>query len=343
MLEMSPRGVERLVFKVLAPLRSSFDDAQVTEILINGSSGVFLEKAGLLIEAPEVRFSQTQLNVVLQLLAQVEGRVLHEDQDFELDVALEGPPPLRVHANFGPTSFQGVSLSFRKLSKRAASLEMFPELTGDPAAYLFGALEERRNIVIAGGTGTGKTTLLNATARAIPANERIVVIEDTQEIGLPQPNVLSLVTRRPDKYGRGEVTIRELFRSALRMRPDRLIIGEVRGGEAFDLIQALGSGHSGSLTTVHAESPLLALSRIHGLALQSGVPVPPESLRRQISEVVSAVVQVSRTVRGARRVTRIEIVEPSDGTTWGLRPLFALRQSNEHVVSMRRLGEGESS
>lgn len=316
---------ERLIFQALQPVRPWLDQEAVTEVLINGRDEVFYESGGRLQRA-DARFADSRdLDVLSNLLAQNSGRILGK-LDFELDTSVAGPPALRIHANFGSTSTRGPIFTLRKLARGSVTLkdlvEVHRSLSPEACKFLLKAINTRRNIFICGGTGAGKTTVLKCLGEMIPPDERIVLIEDTAELAFDQPNVVSLLARKPDAYGEGEVTIRDLFRSSLRLRPDRIIIGEVRGPEAFDLVQALGSGHAGSLCTVHADSPLLAMARLHALAMMSNVPVPSALLQRQIAEVIHFVVQVQRLPSGQRVVS--EIAKPSlgDDGSWSATPIF---------------------
>jgi pilus assembly protein CpaF len=231
-----------------------------------------------------------------------------------------------VHANFGASAPKGACVTLRRIAQATTTLadlvNQRESLSAEAAEFLLLAVGSHKNILVSGGTGSGKTTLLRCLCEGIPLHERIVLIEDTAELTFRQPDVVSLLTRPADGYGEGAITIRDLFKSALRLRPDRVIIGEIRGAEAFDLLQALGSGHSGALCTVHADSPFLALSRIHALASMSGLPVPSSVLHRQIQEVLHYVVQVDRAGSGARRVAGIARVEESHEGNWALTQVF---------------------
>ena len=316
---------ERLILQCLAPLRTLLESESVTEVLVNRHDSIFFEEAGKLLPAQASFPSPRELDVLLNLLAQNAGLVIHPT-DFELDTAIVGPPPLRIHANFGASSAKGVCLTLRRIAQRKMTLDELvhrhQSLTLAACEFLRLAVCRRRNVLISGGTGSGKTTLLRCIGDHIPPEERVVLIEDTAELDFRQPDVVSLLTRSRDAFGEGEVTMRDLFRSSLRLRPDRIIIGEVRGPEAFDLVQALSSGHAGSLCTIHADSPQLALTRLEGLAMASGVPTPAAVLRSQISQVIHYVLQISRQPDGSRKVIRIDRLEESRGDQWLLQPVF---------------------
>lgn len=326
--------VERLIWRALEPVACLLARESVTEVLVNGPTSVFYEEGGRLLPAdPSSRFADDHaLRTLLNLLAQHSGRVVH-DTDFELDTSVAGPPALRAHVNFGASSRNRVCLSLRRISQLDLSLEDLVErygsLSREAAEFLQLAIRFRRNILISGGTGSGKTTVLKCLCDAIGADERIVVIEDTPELRLKQSDVVSLLTRQADAHEEGEVTMRDLFRSALRLRPDRILIGEVRGEEALDLIQTLSSGHAGSLCTLHADNPFLALTRLESLAIASGVPIPPPVLRGQISRVIHYVLQVDRMPDASRKVTRLDRLDVSRDDSWALQPVFVRAASSD--------------
>ncbi|MBX3445046.1 MAG: CpaF family protein [Planctomyces sp.] len=290
----------------LLPIRPLLDDHDVTEILINGPDQVYVERNGRL-ELTDIRFSgEDSLRSAVHNIAQYVGREVDEDRPI-LDARL--PDGSRVHAILPPGARHGLCLSIRKFRRDTLSLHDFLRLesiTEEAAEFLDLCVKLRKNILIAGGTGTGKTTFLNALSTAIPAEERIVVIEDSSELRLGQPHTVSLESQTPDAAGRGAVTIRQLFVASLRMRPDRIIVGEVRGGEALDMVQSMLSGHAGSLTTVHASSPRDALVRLETLSLMSDVDLPVYVARAQAASAIHLVVQLMRSPQdGRRRVTHI--------------------------------------
>lgn len=317
--------IEGLIVRSLYPLRELLFDDEVTEIVINGHRNVFFEKAGILRVADAYFDSAHDLDLVIKLLAQHAGRALGP-HDFEVDTAIEGPPAIRFHANFASSTPRGACLTLRRIARDSTSLSDLIHTKGslslEAAEFLLLAVKQHKNILISGGTGSGKTTLLRCLCEGIPDHERIVLIEDTAELSFRQPDVAALLTRPPDVYGEGAITIRDLFRSSLRLRPDRVIIGEIRGAEAFDLLQSLGSGHSGALCTIHADSPALALSRIHALASMSGLPIPSAVLHRQIEDVIHYIVQVSRLMNGARAVTSVARVAQGTGENWNVMSVF---------------------
>lgn len=339
----APSASERLLWRALAPVRSLLESSEISEVVINGPASVFFESGGKLQRAVGVDFEDIgALQVVCNLLAHHSGRVLGK-WDFEVDASVIGPPALRIHANLGSVSSQGPVIALRKLTRGNITLTdletRFGAITSEAREFLGTAINGRRNILVCGGTGTGKTTILQCLSELIPPDDRILIIEDTAELSFRHADVVSLLARRPDPYGEGEVSIRDLFRSSLRMRPDRIIIGEVRGAEAFDLVQALASGHAGSLCTIHAENTGLALSRLHALCLMSDVPQMPQSIRQQISEVIHAVVEVQRLPSGQRVVTAISEVAPSREDGWQVLPVFSRqKRPGGQVGELERAG-----
>ncbi len=290
----------------LAPILSLLDDPSVSEILVNGPRQVYCERAGRL-EPTECRFDDPALlEAAARNIGDFVGRTLDEGAH-SMDARL--PDGSRVHVIIPPCSAkQGVCLSIRKFQKSSFDLVKLVakgSLTEEAAEFLRIAVLLHRNTVIAGGTGTGKTSLLNAMSAAIPDRERIVVIEDTSELQLSQPHTVYLEAQPADGRGRGGVSIRDLFVDSLRMRPDRVVVGEVRRGEALDLIQSMLSGHAGSLSTVHANTPLDALIRLETLSQMSDLALPAHIARMQVAAAIHLVVQLRRFPDGSRRVTSI--------------------------------------
>ena len=291
----------------LGPVWDYIVDDAVTEILINGQSHVYIEKKGKLIRT-EVFFSYDQLHAAVINIAQYMGRRISEDEPI-LDARL--PDGSRVGIIMPPCSRTGISLSIRKFAKEKLTLEKLlalHSLSEEMLIFLKGCVALRKNIIISGGTSSGKTSLLNVISGLIPDDERILTIEDSAELQLRQDHVVSLETRPADKKGRGEITIRDLVKASLRMRPDRIVVGEIRGGEALDLLQAMNTGHSGSMATLHASSPAQALSRLETLALFSGLELPLRALREQVSSAIDVIVQAARLPDHTRKVTNISVV-----------------------------------
>jgi len=308
----------------LAPILIEFDDPSVTELLINGPNDIYVERKGMLTRLSTNFESADALMSALRVIAQYVGRPFDKEHPI-----LEGrlPDGSRVEALIPPVAPDGPSVAIRRFSKDKLTLEKllaFEALTADAAETLRAFIECKQNIVVAGGTGSGKTSMLNALSALIPAGERIVVMEDARELQLQSEHVVQFEARPADARGRGAVSIRDLFKASLRMRPDRIVLGEIRSGEALDLIQAMTSGHGGCLTTVHATYPIDTLNRLETMALMGGVELPLVALRAQLASAVDIIVQTARLRDGRRKVTHItEVtgVEPTAG--YRIKDLFA--------------------
>ena len=290
----------------LAPIGEFLRDESVTEIMVNGYDHVYIERAGK-IEATGARFeSDDALISAIHNIAQWVGREIDPHRPI-LDARL--PNGSRVNAIIPPSARTGTYLTIRKFSRDAltmADMQRLGSISAQATEFLDLCVRLRKNILISGGTGTGKTSLLNAVSESIPEDERIVVIEDTSELRLEQQHCLYLEAQQGDRQGRGRVSVRQLFINSLRMRPDRIIVGEVRAGEALDLIQSMISGHSGSLSTVHANTALDALVRMETLSLMSDIDIPIYVARAQVASAIDLVVQITRfSEDGSRKVTRI--------------------------------------
>ena len=289
----------------LGPLEPLLQDGSITDILVNGHDIVFVERKGLL-EKVETRFKdERHLLRIIQKIVSGVGRRIDESSPF-VDARL--PDGSRVNAIVPPLAVDGSLLSIRKFAKTPISMAKLAELGSVPAPiaeFLRGVVASRRNVLISGGTGSGKTTLLNAMSSYIDEGERIVTIEDSAELQLQQVHVARLETRPANIEGRGEITQRDLVKNALRMRPDRIIVGEVRAGEAFDMLQAMNTGHDGSMTTVHANTARDALSRIEQMIGMSGIEISPRSARAQIASALHIVVQIGRLADGRRRLLSV--------------------------------------
>jgi pilus assembly protein CpaF len=311
----------------LEPIAELLDDDSVTEIMINGPENIYIERHGRL-ELTGHRFaSEDALLSAVHNIAQWVGREITEERPV-LDARL--PNGSRVHAIIPPSARTGTYVTIRKFSREALTLDdlvRFGSLSETAREFLEICVRLRKNILIAGGTGTGKTVLLGALSRAIPEEERIVVIEDTSELRLIQTHCLYLEARQADASGRGALNVRQLFVNSLRMRPDRIIVGEVRSGEALDLIQSMISGHAGSLSTVHADSARDALIRLETLSLMSDVEIPVYVARAQVAAAIHLLVQISRfTEDGSRKITRITEARGLDeGNQYQVRDLFVSR------------------
>jgi pilus assembly protein CpaF len=313
--------IEGIISKVvdeacgLGPIERYIADPDVTEIMACGSQGIYVERGGRIARAEERFENDEHIMAVIDRILLPAGRRVDERYPFA-DARL--PDGSRVHAIIPPIAIDGPQLTIRRFSSAISSLHEAIEngtLPREAALFLSACVTSRISMVISGGTGSGKTTLLNILAREMGEGERIVTIEDAAELNLPLPHVVRLEARPPTAEGEGEITIRELVRNALRMRPDRIVVGECRGGEALDMLQAMNTGHEGSLTTIHANSPRDALSRLETMVLMAGVELPLRAVREQIWRGVDLVVQISRMGDGSRRVTGIAEVAGMEGDT----------------------------
>jgi pilus assembly protein CpaF len=327
-LELSPGLREQLLQDVLddllgfGPIQPLLEDPLISEVMVNGPDRVFVERNGRL-EKSSVRFSDDAeiLRVIDRIILPLGRRIDAENPT--VDARL--PDGSRVNAVVAPVALDGPSITIRKFSKerlRVQDLIRLGSLTEHMAQFIEACVVAKLNIVVAGGTGSGKTTLLNVLSEYIPEGERLVTIEDAAELQLNQSNLVRLEARPPNVEGRGEVSIRHLVKNALRMRPDRIIVGEVRGGEALDMLQAMNTGHDGSLTTVHANSPRDALSRLETLCLLAGVELPLRVVREQISSAVNLIVEQTRMRDGTRKVTGIAEVGGMEGDTVIMTDIF---------------------
>ena len=297
----------------LGPLEPLLADPAISEILVNGFDRVFVERKGRL-ELVGTRFNDNEhlMKVIDKIVSRV-GRRIDESSPMADARLADGS---RVNAVVAPVALDGPALSIRRFSVvplRMADLIEKRALTADMAELLAGFVKAKVNIIISGGTGSGKTTLLNILSSYIPEGERIITIEDTAELQLQQSHVVRLETRTPNLEGHGEVTMRSLVKNSLRMRPDRIVLGEVRGSEVIDMLQAMNTGHDGSLTTVHANSPRDALSRLENLVGLGGVSMPVRALRQQISSGIQVIVQASRLNDGSRKITSIHEITGMEG------------------------------
>jgi pilus assembly protein CpaF len=292
-----------IILPFLRPIARFIEDPDVSEIMVNGGGRVFLERQGRLEEAESVQLAEKNLQVAVRNIARTLGDDVSEEQPI-LDARL--PDGSRVAAVIPPCSLGGTTLTIRKFQSRfftADELVRIGTLSQDILGEVRAAIETRHNILISGGTSTGKTTLLNALAALLPANERIVIIEDTAELHVDKPNIVRFESRRAQRE-LPAVTIRDLLRATLRHRPDRIIVGEVRGGEAFDLLQALNTGHSGTLSTIHANSAVQALARLSSCVVQSAVELPYQAVRYQIADAIDLVLHLGRA-QGSRAVREL--------------------------------------
>ena len=307
------------------PLERLLPDDSITEIMVNGPNEIWIERQGRLYETT-VRFTDDShlRRIINRMVAQI-GRRIDESSPM-VDARL--PDGSRVNAIIPPLSLSGPLLTIRKFSKKRLTLDDMVNvgsLSTESVEFLTRCIEAQLNILISGGTGSGKTTLLNALSGRIPGNERIVTIEDAAELQLHQRHVLRLESRSKNIEGEGEVAIRDLVRNSLRMRPDRIIVGEVRGGEALDMLQAMNTGHDGSLCTVHANSPRDALHRIETMVLMAGYDLPIKAIRQQVSSALDMVVHLERMEDGSRRVTAVTEVQRMESDVITLQDIFEFK------------------
>jgi pilus assembly protein CpaF len=326
----------------LGPLEPLLLDDSINDIMVNGPDHTFVERAGKLVQVP-VRFRDwTHLTNICQRIAASVGRRVDEASPM-CDARLKDGS--RVNIILPPLSIDGPSLSIRKFSKKPIDFEKlisYGSLTPPIARILEIAARCRLNIIVSGGTGSGKTTMMNAMSRFIDAAERIVTVEDAAELQLQQPHIVRLETRPASLEGKGEVNARDLVRNALRMRPDRIIIGEVRGAEAFDMLQAMNTGHDGSMSTIHANNTRDALARIENMVQMSSMGLSPRAIRTQVVAAVNLIVQVERQRDGGRRVTQVTEIAGIEGETQLLNDIFKFEVTGENATG-RLVGRYEVS
>lgn len=336
---MIPREVfEQTILSFFEPVRPFLDDPTVSEIMINGPDEIFVERKGQLYRT-DAKFSNLHaLMSAVRNLAQFVGKHVDEDNPI-LEARL--PDGSRVEAILPPAAPDGPSVAIRRFFRETLTVEKlidFGSVTGDAAGCLHALVAAKMNVIVAGGTGSGKTSLLNVLSSFIAEDERIVVIEDNRELQLQKPHVVQLEARPPDARGRGEVAIRSLFKATLRMRPDRIVVGEIRSGEALDLVQAMTSGHGGCMATVHATYPIDTMNRLETMAMMSDVEMPLYALRAQVGSAIDLIVQTSRLQDGSRCITHITQVLGYDGERgYQLEDLFSRqylgREPDGRVVS----------
>ena len=325
---LTPGERRRLVIEVshdvlgYGPVQQYLEDNAVTEVMVNGTDSIYVERDGKL-HMTDARFlSEDHLRRVIERIVGQVGRRIDESSPM-VDARL--PDGSRVNAIIPPLSVRGPALTIRKFSRDPLSvtdLVGFGTVTESLAEFLSQCVRGRLNILVSGGTGTGKTTLLNVLSSFIPEDERTVTIEDAVELQMHQDHVVTLESRPPNIEGRGQVTIRDLVRNALRMRPDRIIVGEVRGAEALDMLQAMNTGHEGSLSTLHANTPRDALARLETMVLMAGLDLPVRAIREQVSSALDVVIHLSRLKDGSRRVTQVAEVQGMEGDIITLQDIF---------------------
>jgi pilus assembly protein CpaF len=324
----------------LGPIEPLLDDATISDILVNTYRQIYIERHGMLEKTP-IRFQNDEhLMRIIEKIASSVGRRIDESSPM-VDARLADGS--RVNAIIPPLAVDGPALSIRKFSVdpyTMTDLQGFKSLAPGMAEFLGAAVKSRLNIIISGGTGSGKTTLLNVLSSYIPDVERIVTIEDSAELQLQQPHVVRLETRPPNIEGKGEIVQRDLVKNALRMRPDRIVVGEVRGAEALDMLQAMNTGHDGSLTTIHANSPRDALTRLEHMVGMSGVPIPALVVRQQIAAALDMIIDIERLPDGRRVITSIQEITGMEENVVSVQEIFQFQRetvdSRGHVIGAFR-------
>jgi len=325
---LSDSDRDRLLMEILhetlglGPLEPLLHDMDISDILVNGPGQVYIEKFGKLEKTNTVFRNDAHLMQIIDRIISKVGRRIDEASPY-VDARL--PDGSRVNAIIPPIALDGPSISIRRFGKeylKMSDLLSMGALSPQAAEVLSGAVKARINMLISGGTGSGKTTLLNILSESIPSRERIVTIEDSAELHLKQDHVVRLETRPPNIEGKGEVTQRNLVKNALRMRPDRIIVGEVRGEEALDMLQAMNTGHDGSISTVHSNSPRDALARLETMVLMAGMDLPQRAIREQVASAISIVIQLARLSDGARKVIGISEIVGMEGNIIAMQEIF---------------------
>ncbi|RUO57338.1 CpaF family protein [Pseudidiomarina insulisalsae] len=336
-----PQEVQQLIREVIesclgfGPISPLLEDDSISEIMVNHYASVYVERGGQIVPTDISFDSEEELLQVIERIVLPLGRRIDSAQPM-VDARL--PDGSRVNAVIAPLALKGACLTIRKFARKALTFAQLTDAGGiSPAAteYLQHAVQRRKNMVIIGGTGTGKTTFLNLLAGEIPASQRVITIEDAAELKLPHANLVSLEARPANAEGRGQITIRELLINALRMRPDRIIVGECRGAEALDMLQAMNTGHEGSFTTLHANSPREALQRLEVMVMLAGYDLPLTAVRQQIASAVDIIVQVSRLSSGVRVVRAISEVVGLETLTYQISPVFDWQQGKLEETGIR--------
>ncbi|MBN1302881.1 MAG: CpaF family protein [Anaerolineales bacterium] len=311
----------------LGPLQPLLEDETITEVMVNGAKNIYIERKGKLHRVPVTFENNDHVMRIIDRIVAPLGRRIDESSPY-VDARL--PDGSRVNAIIPPISLVGPTLTIRKFSKNPITVEQliqFGSISPEALQFLKACVESKLNMVIAGGTGSGKTTLLNILSGFIPGDERILTIENAAELQLRQEHVVTLESRPPNIEGRGEITIRQLVVNSLRMRPDRIVVGEIRDEAALDMLQAMNTGHDGSLTTLHSNSPRDTLSRLETMTLMAGMELPAKAIREQISSAIDVVVQQSRMRDGTRKVTYITEVSGMEGDVITMTDLFVFEQT----------------
>ena len=323
------RLFEQIAAEILGfgPLQPLLEDDTITEIMVNGPKNVYIERKGRLHRVPVTFESNDHVMRVIDRIVAPLGRRIDESSPY-VDARL--PDGSRVNAVIPPISLVGPTLTIRKFSKNPITVEQliqFGSVTNEVVQFLKACVEARLNVLISGGTGSGKTTLLNVMSSFIPDDERIITIENAAELQLRQEHVVTLESRPPNIEGRGEITIRDLVINSLRMRPERIIVGECRGGETLDMLQAMNTGHDGSMTTAHANTPRDALSRVETMCLMAGMDLPVRAIREQVASAVDLIAQQERMRDGTRKVTFVSEVSGMEGDIITMTDIFTFEQT----------------
>lgn len=325
------------------PIQSLIDDPTITEVMVNNADSIYIERGGRIYETKQRFLDEQHLLRIIDKIVSGVGRRIDEASPM-VDARL--PDGSRVNAIIAPLAVNGPMLTIRKFSREPYTSEDligFGTMSEHLAEFLEACVRGRLNILISGGTGTGKTTLLNVVSQYVPGDERIITVEDAAELQLHQEHVLRLESRPPNIEGSGQVTIRDLVRNTLRMRPDRIIVGEVRGGEALDMLQAMNTGHDGSLSTVHANAPRDALARIETMVLMAGFDLPVRAIREQAASAFDLLVHLARLRDGSRRVVKVAEVEGMEGETIVLQDIFYFDYSMGVDANGKHLGHLKST
>ncbi len=325
----------------LKPIKDLLDDEQVTEIMINGPKDIFIEKKGLVYKTPNQFADEDALMSAIRSIAQSVGRIIDQDNP-RLDARL--PNGSRIHAVLPPMAKNGTTVAIRKFSKEKLTLKdliNFGSLSQIGARFLDVCVFLGKNLIVSGGTGSGKTSMLNVLGGRIPKTQRLLIIEDAAELQINAEHVVNFETRKEDpSKGIKEIGIRELVKSAMRLRPDRIIVGEVRGDEALDLIQVMNTGHDGSMGTVHANSPVDACIRLETLCLMGDIKIPPDAIRKMVASAMQVIVQCARFHDGGRRVSHIsEILGVDDHGRYISRDIFRWLQTGKDPQTGKIIGE----
>ncbi len=326
--KISNEFFQNSVAEFLKPIAKYLDDPTVSEVMINGPTDIFVEVKGKILKTNATFETEDKLLAAARNISQFVGKQLTENDPI-LDARL--PDGSRICVVIPPCAKQGTTLSIRKFSKEKLTLKdliQFGAMSNDMARFLDLAIILKRNLLVSGGTGSGKTTLLNVLGSRIPGNERLLIIEDTSELQVKSQHVVRFETKHKDFEGKGEVSIRDLVKASLRLRPDRIIVGEVRGAEGLDLVQAMNTGHDGSMGTIHANNPIQAMNRLETLCMIADVGVPAHVIRAQVADAVHLVVQTNRLRDGSRKITHVsEVCGLTENGSYNVRDLFLFKAS----------------